>query len=116
MLACYDEENEEYIPTEDPPPIPINALVTKPTELMKSDSLAMFVRVWDRGSNNSCSRTDLHFKYIPNCKYLLNKAKMEKISRSNASTPTVKDEKVNIERCFNYLLVNLRIFFILENP
>ena len=90
-----DEDNEDYVPVEEPPPLPINILITKPTELMKPDSLAMFVRVWDRGSSNSCSRTDLHFKYIPNCKYLLNKVKAEKLSRSNSSTPNVKEEKVN---------------------
>jgi hypothetical protein len=91
-----EEDTEEYVPdSNEPPPVPINVLITKPTELMKSDSLAMFIRVWDRGANNSCSRTDLHFKYIPNCKYLLNKAKAEKLSRSNASTPTVKEEKVS---------------------
>ena len=106
-IAANEEDNEEYVPDpNEPPPTPINVLITKPTELMKSDSLAMFIRVWDRGSNNSCSRTDLHFKYIPNCKYLLNKAKAEKLSRSNASTPTVKDEKVIIDDLFiNFLFI-----------
>ena len=49
--------------------MPISIVVNKSADMIKPDSNAMFVRVWDRGTN-SCSRTDLHFKYLPCAKYL----------------------------------------------
>ncbi len=48
---------------------PINFIFNKPLENIKPDSNAMFVRVWDRGFN-SCCRTDVHFRYLPNAKYI----------------------------------------------
>jgi hypothetical protein len=69
--SCKDPE--QFVDN-GPHPVPINLPITKPVELIKPDSLAMFVRVWDRNSN-SCSRTDLQFKFIPNCKYLKYKNK-----------------------------------------
>lgn len=39
-----------------------------------NESNAMFVRVWERqGGMNSCARTDLHFRYLPNAAYLQTK-------------------------------------------
>ena len=79
-----------------PPPIPIQILVNKPAELIKPDSNAMFMRVWDRGTN-SCSRTDLHFRYLPGAKYLklkeeqsmhLQQQKLSKEATSRVATPS----------------------------
>lgn len=74
--------------TEDPetsqrPPIPCKIPVNKPAELIKPDSNAMFVRIWDRGGV-TCSRTDLNFKYLPNAKYL--RSKHEKKHGTSQST------------------------------
>ena len=58
--------------------------MNKPSEL-KPDSNAMFIRVWDRGTN-TCSRTDLHFKYLPNSKYLRTKADQSNAKKSSSSS------------------------------
>lgn len=82
-----------------PPPIPINIVVNKPAELIKPDSNAMFVRVWDRGMN-SCSRTDLLFKYLPNAKYLkvkeeLRLSKEASSMKQSSSSSSLKDLSLN---------------------
>lgn len=51
------------------PPLAVQIIVNKPNELIKPDSNAMFMKVWDRGTN-ICSRTDLEFRYLPSSKYL----------------------------------------------
>jgi len=66
-------------------PLPCKVVLNKPPELVKPDSNAMFVRVWDRGSN-TCSRTDLNFKYLPNSKYLRSKAETQKQPSGKASS------------------------------
>ena len=82
-----------------PPPIPISIAVNKPAELIKADSNAMFVRVWDRGMN-SCSRTDLLFKYLPNAKYLkakeeLRLSKEASSMKQSSSSSSLKDLSLN---------------------
>lgn len=49
------------------PPIACSVAVER--EPVKAESNAGLIRVWDRGSN-SCSRTDIHFRYLPNAFYL----------------------------------------------
>ena len=49
------------------PPTQCNVAVER--EAVKAESNASLVRVLDRGSN-SCSRTDIHFNYLPNAFYL----------------------------------------------
>lgn len=89
--AKLDDDGEltEYV--DDPPPQPINVLVHKSSELKKPESNAMFVRVWDRGAN-SCARSDLTFKYLPNSAYL--KAKAErKQKQQQLEEQKAKEEK-----------------------
>jgi hypothetical protein len=63
------------------PPIPCSQILNKPPELVKPDSNAMFVRVWERMAGaNSCARTDLHFRYLPQAKYLRTKDLMQSMS------------------------------------
>ncbi len=65
-------------------PIPCKIAINKPVELLKPESNAMFVRVWDRGSN-TCSRTDLNFKYLPNSNYMRTKAEKSKQPNGKSS-------------------------------
>ena len=75
------------------PPQPSNQILNKPAELIKADSNAMFVRIWDRGAN-TCSRTDLNFKYLPNAKYLRTKNEL----KANSSQDTVKSSSNNASK------------------
>lgn len=65
-------------------PKQIDFIFDKPLENIKPDSNARFKRVWDRGFN-SCCRTDVHFIYLPNSKYLrtLNDKKLQKERTAN---------------------------------
>ena len=79
-----------------PPPIPINILVNKQPDLIKPDSNAMFMRVWDRGTN-CCSLTDLQFRYLPNAKYIkvkeqLNKQKEAPLRLAASSSPSLNQQ------------------------
>ena len=66
------------------PAVPCNVTINKQPDLIKPDSNAMFVRIWDRGSN-TCSRTDLNFKYLPNAKYKRSKTETKSGSHHSSS-------------------------------
>lgn len=70
------------------PAVPCNITINKQPELIKPDSNAMFVRVWDRGSN-SCCRTDLNFKYLPNSKYKRSKTESKASNHQTSSNGSV---------------------------
>jgi hypothetical protein len=85
-----DDEGEVIEYVDDPPPQAINVLVHKSSELKKQESNAMFVRVWDRGAN-TCARTDLTFKYLPNSAYL--KAKAERKQKQHEEQKAKEEKK-----------------------
>jgi hypothetical protein len=88
---------------------PINIFIPKPVELMKPESNAAFVRVWDRGPN-SCSRTDLQFKYMPNCNYLKTKANKadsrEKIKSSSSNTPSKNTSVISSQNEHHFIPID----------
>jgi len=92
--ACASPIQDMMAEEDRRPPQPSNQILNKPTELIKADSNAMFVRVWDRGAN-TCSRTDLNFKYLPNAKYLRTKNELKANSQetSKSSSGANKAEK-----------------------
>lgn len=88
------------------PPLSINLIVNKSQELIKPESNAMFMRVWDRGSN-ICSRTDLEFRYLPNSKYLKEKQERKAKEKVNIAKPTpVSMEQSTGFKIFNPQVVN----------
>jgi hypothetical protein len=80
--ANFDEDTKQ-------PSLPIQIPVNKPYEQIKPESNAMWIRVWDRGMN-SCSRTDLQFKYLPNAHYLKTKKDSSSSSKQTNNNNNMK--------------------------
>ena len=101
LVKAKEQQSESSCPSPAPtyddqlsPPLAVQIIVNKPTELIKQDSNAMFMKIWDRGTN-ICSRTDLEFRYLPSSKYLKqkNESKIKeqnmKMSKEQPTAPKI---------------------------
>lgn len=77
----HDQLVDDYVPK------PINFVFNKPIESIKPESNAMFARVWDRGTN-TCTRTDVQFRYLPNSKYIRERALKKETAINNNKSNT----------------------------